>query len=238
MILSLHSRVKSAVERRRLRVVLASGSPRRREALGVLLGSDQAFDVAASSFPETLPHSSFAGAREYCLATARGKAADVVARVAEAEAAAAAAASGANVKRVVVVVAADTVVALEGRILEKPADAAHAKRMLRELSGKTHEVHTSVVVAEVPPRKPGDTETFSFVETTKVTFAQLKDEEIEAYVATGEPLDKAGAYGIQAMGRCLVERVEGDFFNVVGFPGRSFAVRFGERLRELLEELE
>jgi len=109
------------------------------------------------------------------------------------------------------VIGADTVVALGDTILGKPKDAADAVEMLRLLSGKTHSVFTGVTVLQ------GEKET-SFFSETKVTFFTLTDEEIDAYVATGEPLDKAGAYGIQG-GACLfVRKIDGDYFNVVGLP--------------------
>ncbi len=114
------------------------------------------------------------------------------------------------------VVAADTIVAIDGELLGKPADAADAHRMLRELSGRTHQVATGVclTVAGDSARAP-----HSFVDVTDVTFYDLTDEEIDAYVASGEPLDKAGAYGIQGVGgRLLVRGIDGDFYNVVGLP--------------------
>ena len=110
------------------------------------------------------------------------------------------------------VVAADTIVALDGALLGKPSDEADASRMLHALSGTTHQVATGVCIV-----RDGGTE--SFVDITDVTFYELSDAEIEAYIATGEPMDKAGAYGIQGEhGRMLVEKIDGDFYNVVGLP--------------------
>lgn len=110
------------------------------------------------------------------------------------------------------VVAADTIVALAGELLGKPADEADARRMLQALSGKTHQVATGVCIV-----RDGSVE--SFVDITDVTFYELSHDEIDAYVATGEPMDKAGAYGIQGQhGRLLVEKIDGDFYNVVGIP--------------------
>lgn len=110
------------------------------------------------------------------------------------------------------VVAADTIVALGGELLGKPADEADARRMLHALSGKTHQVATGVCIV-----RDGSAE--SFVDITDVTFYELSHDEIDAYVATGEPMDKAGAYGIQGQyGRMLVEKIDGDFYNVVGLP--------------------
>ncbi|MBR5991685.1 MAG: septum formation protein Maf, partial [Clostridia bacterium] len=107
--------------------------------------------------------------------------------------------------------AADTIVVLDGEVLLKPKDAADARAMLSKLSGKTHTVFTGVAIMT-------ERETRSFVESTDVTFFELTDEEIDDYIATGEPLDKAGAYGIQGRGSLLVKSINGDYFNVVGLP--------------------
>ena len=134
---------------------------------------------------------------------------DLVERVARAKAAAVA---KEHAKEGEPVVAADTIVALDGELLGKPADEADARRMLHALSGKTHQVATGVCIV-----RDGSAE--SFVDITDVTFYELTHDEIDAYVATGEPMDKAGAYGIQGRhGRMLVEKIDGDFYNVVGLP--------------------
>ena len=115
------------------------------------------------------------------------------------------------------VIAADTIVTIGGDILGKPHDAADAHRMLRLLSGRTHQVATGVCIA--CGGKPNDPAVESFVTVTDVSFYPLSDEEIDRYVATGEPMDKAGAYGIQgAGGRMLVRGIRGDYYNVVGLP--------------------
>ena len=121
-----------------------------------------------------------------------------------------------------VVLGADTEVVLDGRYLGKPRDAADAARMLRALSGRTHEVVTGLALVEAPS---GREETLAV--TTRVTMIHAAEEEIAAYVATGEPLDKAGAYAVQGQGARLVARVDGCFTNVVGLPV--------ETTRELLE---
>jgi septum formation protein len=110
------------------------------------------------------------------------------------------------------VIAADTVVDCGGEIFGKPTDTDDARRMLRALSGRTHEVHTAVVVVA------GTGEAFSDVVTSRVTFAPLSDHRLEWYLATGEPCDKAGAYAIQGAGGVLVESVQGSLSNVVGLP--------------------
>lgn len=109
------------------------------------------------------------------------------------------------------IIAADTVVATDGKILGKPENDCDAARMLRMLSGKEHEVYTGVTVITGRRR-------FTFAEKTAVEFYPLSDEEIAAYVASGEPMDKAGAYGIQGKGALLVKRIVGDYYNVMGLP--------------------
>jgi len=118
-----------------------------------------------------------------------------------------------------IVIGADTVVVNRGEILLKPASPDDARRMLRQLSGGVHEVHTGLAVIHIPQRLERVIE-----EVTRVHFAKLSDEEIGAYIETGEPFDKAGAYGIQSIGGRYVTRVEGCYFNVMGMPlGRLWA---------------
>jgi len=112
--------------------------------------------------------------------------------------------------------AADTIVVLENKILEKPDDPAHAVSMLESLSGKTHFVHTGVCLAYFDRQKRIEQKVF--VETTKVVFKDVNLAEIQAYVATGEPLDKAGAYALQGGAAGMVERIEGSRSNVIGLP--------------------
>lgn len=131
----------------------------------------------------------------------------------------------ANVFKGSVVIGCDTVVMTEeGEILGKPEDDKDAERMLRLLSGRAHKVTTGVSICFGDKKK-------SFAETTKVWFRKLSDEDIESYIATGEANDKAGAYGIQGEGSLLVEKIEGDFFNVVGLPVSRLAVE----LKDMLE---
>lgn len=113
------------------------------------------------------------------------------------------------------VVAADTIVTLDGKVLGKPVDAADARRMLQLLSGRTHQVATGVCIARAGDSEPPT----SFVDVTDVTFFPLTEAEINQYVASGEPMDKAGAYGIQGVGgRMLVRGINGDFYTVMGLP--------------------
>jgi septum formation protein len=173
-----------------VKLVLASGSPRRLELLASL-GLE--CEVSPVDIDET-PHSGEAPA-------------DCARRLAAEKAAAAVRRHG----PAVLVLAADTVVALGEEMLGKPADAADAARMLRRLSGRTHEVHTAVAAS-----RAGET---SFrLSSSEVTFRDLRDAEIEAYVATGEPLDKAGAYGIQGLAAVFVTRLCGSYSGVVGLP--------------------
>jgi septum formation protein len=110
-----------------------------------------------------------------------------------------------------VVLGADTTVTLDGHILGKPEDAADAARMLRLLSGRTHRVMTGIAVVTADYTKAA-------AEITEVTFIDLSDEEIAGYIATGEPMDKAGAYAIQGLAARWIPRIEGCYFNVVGLP--------------------
>ena len=119
-----------------------------------------------------------------------------------------------------VLLSADTVVALDGQVLEKPVDEQDAERMLRALSGRTHEVFTGIAAIH-GNRLAVD------VQRTGVTFRHLSDSDIRRYIASGEPMDKAGAYGAQKLGGLLIESFSGDFFNVVGLP----AVRVDEMFR-------
>jgi septum formation protein len=121
------------------------------------------------------------------------------------------------------IIAADTVVDVDGIAFGKPKDEHDARRMLATLSGRSHLVHTSFVAIE-----PVSGAHLLHTATTRVTFAHLEHEHIAAYVAGGDPLDKAGAYGIQGRGAALVERIEGDFYTVMGFPMGAFIRRLGE----------
>lgn len=127
-----------------------------------------------------------------------------------------------------VVVGADTVVDLDGTALGKPHDEADAIRMLRELSGRAHVVHSAFCLIA------GDAERMlERAASTSVTFYPLEEHQIADYVAGGEPMDKAGAYGIQGRGATLVERIDGDFYTVMGFPLALFARSLGQLGYEL-----
>eukprot|EP00160_Parvularia_atlantis_P015998 Unigene4854_Nuclearia_a/m.14854 Unigene4854_Nuclearia_a/g.14854 ORF Unigene4854_Nuclearia_a/g.14854 Unigene4854_Nuclearia_a/m.14854 type:complete len:212 (+) Unigene4854_Nuclearia_a:47-682(+) len=188
---------------RRLRIVLASASPRRRE---ILLGLGLVFDVVPSRFAEDLDKAAFDGPAGYVAETSRRKAHEVADRL------------RAERREVDLIVSADTIVVKDGAILEKPADAAHAKRMLQLLNNAAHTVLTAVTL--VVPRTGA---TRCFVEETHVDFADLPEVEMDAYIGTGEPFDKAGGYGIQGAAAPFVRGVRGCYFNVVGFPSHQFS---------------
>ncbi len=175
-------------------IILASASPRRQELLR-LIGLD--FRVAPSKFDEstvvTWPP------EDHVTESATGKANDVASGISDG-----------------IIIGADTVVVAYGEIMGKPVDPADARRMLKLLSGRAHCVYTGLCVIE---RLDGKTvRTIAGYERTEVRFGPLTNQIIEDYVATGEPLDKAGAYGIQERGSVLIEGINGDYFNVVGLP--------------------
>lgn len=165
-----------------------------------------------SQFEENLDKSSFKSPRDYVMANAHGKAADV-------------AASQTNYD---LVIGSDTVVVLDGKVLEKPKSEGEAFRMLTQLSGRQHTVATGVSLIA----KGGMTRTFA--EETSVWFAHLSDDVIGAYIKTGEPMDKAGAYGIQGRGGSLVRRIEGCYFTVMGLPMHALAREIAELCKEHL----
>ena len=185
-----------------MKVVLASGSPRRREIL-YLLGLEH--EVRPPGVDERLRP---------------GEAPGVQARRLAVEKASSTAADGDDL-----ILAADTLVVLGEEILGKPIDEADAVRMLVKLQGRQHEVHTGLAL-RFGNRIESD------VAVTRVWFRSLDAAECEEYVASGEPLDKAGAYGIQGLGAVLVQRIEGEYFNVMGLPVQlllSLLARFGLR---------
>ncbi len=133
----------------------------------------------------------------------------------------------------ILVIGADTVVSMDKAILGKPADSKEAFKMLMNLSGKTHEVYTGVSckILQYNEYTEGliETDSFSFYSETKVNMYPFNEYEALDYIATGEPMDKAGAYGIQGIGERLVESISGDYNNVVGFPLSRFMKELSER---------
>jgi septum formation protein len=175
-----------------MKLILASASARRAE---ILRDAGLSFVVLSSAVDETpyqneSPH-------------------DLVERLATAKAELAAA----RAIGPAIVIAADTVISLDGHILGKPRSSDDARHMLEKLSGRTHSVVTGVALIRLP-----DSERRTFVETTLVRFAALSPEQITRYLATGEPHDKAGAYAIQGHAGRFIPRIDGCYFNVVGLP--------------------
>jgi septum formation protein len=175
-----------------MKLILASSSPRRAE---LLRNAGISFSVLTSAIDETpapgeLPN-------------------DLVLRLANAKAELVAA----RAVGPAIIIAADTIVTLDGKILGKPRSSDDARRMLEQLSGRTHSVLTGVALTRLP-----DAAHLEFVESTLVHFNALSSEEISTYLSTGEPFDKAGAYGIQGRAARYIPRVEGCYFNVVGLP--------------------
>ena len=184
-----------------MNIILASGSPRRKELLAQA-GFD--FEVEVSNADENVAEESPTEMVE-----------ELAARKAEAVV------NLHNKKEDnCLVIGADTIVVLDGKILGKPADEADAKAMLASLSGRTHQVYTGVTLIRLRKAENGSIlqESRTFSEGTDVSFYPLTKEEIRSYIATGEPMDKAGAYGIQGKAAVFVKEIKGDYNNVVGLP--------------------
>ena len=189
-----------------MNIVLASQSPRRRELLERI--GIHGFAVRPAVGEEVMDASLSPG--ELVEGLSRRKAEEVAASCGPED----------------LVIAADTVVSIDGQVLGKPRDRAEAREMLSRLSGREHTVYTGVTVMQAGRR-------LTEHEATHVRFRALSGAEMDAYIATGEPMDKAGAYGIQELGGLLVEGIRGDYFNVMGLPicrlGQMLA-RFGLNL--------
>lgn len=199
--------------------VLASGSPRRRELLtGMGINT---FRIITSNFPENLLPASFDSPAAYCLGTAVKKAEYLISSQQNML-------ITPNNNALSILISADTIVEMNGEVLEKPKDIGDAHRMLALLSGNTHSVHTGVSIFL---GRGGSNFTLarSFIETSRVTFLDISHEDIEAYIFTGEPMDKSGGYGIQGLGGQFVSRIEGDYFNIMGLP----VARLGSELTSL-----
>ena len=174
-----------------MRIILASGSPRRRELLEMLKVENLEIIPAKgeeADHPELSPP-------QLVMELSRCKAAEIAPADEEDT----------------ITIGADTIVVLDGKVMGKPSNEGEAAEMLRSLSGRSHTVYTGVTVIR-------GSRVLSRAEETKVHFRSLSEREIEAYIATGEPMDKAGAYGAQGLASLFVEALEGDFFNVMGLP--------------------
>lgn len=180
------------------RIVLGSSSCRRLEIMRNQLGLTNV-EVVASTFPETLNKAMFSPV-DYCQSTCLGKTYELLGR----------APSLLHEDRDLLI-CADTIVEFDGEILEKPATPEQAAQFLRRLSGNVHTVHTHVSISSISEQR-------NFATSCLVTFASLDEETIAAYVATGEPYDKAGGYGYQSLAASFVRKIEGDYYCVVGLP--------------------
>ena len=202
------------------RIILASQSPRRRELLAQIGVS---FTVEVSDTDENVSGT------------------DPAAIVQELAGRKALAVASHHAGEAVTVIGADTIVVYEGEILGKPKDPDDARRMLRELSGNAHQVYTGVCVIDMSSDRNRehtkdlrpDNREISFAERTDVFVAPLTDAEIDAYIKTGEPFDKAGSYGIQGTFARHIEKIEGDYTNVVGLPvGRLWRECLSEKVSD------
>ena len=194
-------------------IILGSASPRRRELLAQI-GAE--FEVRVSN-KEEIYHSTVP--EEIVKELALMKAENVAEELAEE--------NSAGAVKSTVVIGADTIVVLDGKILGKPADEADAVRMLNSLQGRRHDVYTGVAVLDYDEN--GEKHVYNYSVGTAVHVNGMTDEEIRAYVKTKDPLDKAGAYGIQGRFAAHIDRIEGDYYNVVGLP----VSRVYRTLREL-----
>lgn len=191
-------------------LILASSSPRRRELLG---HTRVPFTILTKHTEE---HSDASDPRRYVLEIAQQKGQVVCDGISDDN---------------VVVVSADTIVELEGKILGKPRDKAEAEKFLRELSGCEHNVHTAVVVKV---KLAGVWRELSHVESTRVEFYPINERLLADYVQSGDALDKAGAYGIQGQALTFIARIEGCYANVVGFPLSQFCLMMDGDFRKII----
>ena len=171
------------------KIILASDSPRRHE---LMKSAGFSFDIIPAQKEEIIQEN--AAPKEAVIVLALQKAKEVFALNPDC-----------------IIIGADTIVAIDGEILGKPRDKAEAFAMLKKLSGRTHSVFTGVAICETNRNE-------TFAEQTKVEFYDLSDDEINAYIETREPFDKAGAYGIQGKGSLLIKSISGDYYNIMGLP--------------------
>ena len=189
------------------RIILASGSPQRKQLLQSI-GLN--FEIIVSEFAEDLDLASYQeNLSQYVIDTAEQKCRHVLNQIQLKE----------NEEKNLIIIGADTMCSLNNNVYGKPSDKDDAFRTLKTFSDRTHQVCTGVCILQ------GDLAIKTFSETTDVTFGSIDDETIRAYIETGEPMNKAGAYGIQSLGATLVRKIEGDYFNVVGFPIYHFCTQ-------------
>ncbi|EME30389.1 septum formation protein [Galdieria sulphuraria] len=200
------------------RIILASRSPRRQEILRLL---KLPFEVFPSSFPENFDPLRYSSPTVYSVENAKNKALDILERLCT---------ERKQDSDIDLVIGADTVVEIDGQVLEKPESEASAVEMLQLLSGRKHLVHSGVCLYWKSCKSNWSLITFS--ETTEVEMARISSLEILAYVKTGEPMDKSGAYGIQGIGGSFVKSIHGCYFNVMGLPMHHLA----RKIAQLCEE--
>lgn len=188
-----------------IKIVLASASPRRKELISLITES---VEIRPAECDETLPDGIGAKEAVEYLSKIKNDAAKSISAHDE------------------LIISADTVVAVSNEILGKPADKEDARRMIKLLSGRTHQVYTGVTISYKE-------NAVTFSEKTDVSFFDLTDDEIESYVSSSEPYDKAGAYGIQGKASLLVSGINGDYFNVVGLP----VARLNRELSKFVERI-
>ena len=174
------------------KIILASASPRRKELLKILIGDN--FEIKTSDYEEDnsldlLP-------RDLVLFHSLGKGKDVANKLSEG-----------------IVISADTIVVFENKVLGKPETAERAKEMLDKINGQWVEIITGMAVIDIANKKE-----FQHLEVAKIKIKQMSEQEIDNYIKTGEPLDKAGAFAVQGKGAVLIEKTDGDFYSVVGLP--------------------
>ncbi|GAX22148.1 septum formation protein [Fistulifera solaris] len=213
-----------------IRLILASQSPRRVEILE-MMGLKGKFDVSPSPLDESalqrkLVNENISNPAVYTRILAEEKARALAESLAQS-----------STRQITLVLGSDTVVDIDSCILEKPKDQADAKRMLQRLSGVQHSVHTGVALYRVTPGKKEVDLVESFTDEAMVTFSILSDDTIDAYIATGEPMDKAGSYGIQGIGGQLVRQVQGDFFTVMGLPMHRTSRLIAKAVLNLIESV-
>lgn len=196
------------MERNKIKLILASASPRRKELLGHL---KLPFEIITKNIPEETHHTDPVNFSRH-IAQMKGEAVFI------------------ERQDNCLLVSADTIVCLGQKIYGKPADAKEARQFLNELAGKTHSVFTAVALNL---RFEGKVWEHTFVEESKVTFNLIPEELMVRYLATGDSLDKAGAYGIQGPSLTFISRVEGDYANVVGFPLSRFVIECEQFLKPL-----
>ena len=198
-------------------IVLASQSPRRREVLQNI--GKLNIIIRPSNAEENLEKSKYeAKSFNYTMDTAALKT-DAVFESVETE----------YENKDLLVIGCDTVVTYKGSIYEKPKDKEDALRILNTLNGTDHEVYSGMKLIWKPLK--GEKKELSFYEETKVNFASVSEDVLRGYIETGEPMDKAGGYGIQGVGASLVQGIKGDYFNVMGFPFHTFCVKLTELLK-------